>query len=59
MMNKNILKNTRKRLITINMIVVGIVFIVFALFIYKFFYDLTYNGVDKDLQMQMQKLKMI
>ena len=55
MMNKNILKNTRKRLITINMMVVGIVFIVFALFIYKFFYDLTYNGVDKDLQMQMQK----
>ncbi|MDQ0557126.1 sensor histidine kinase [Paraclostridium ghonii] len=57
MMNKNILKNTRKKLITLNTLVVGVVFILFTLFIYKFFYDLTYNGVDKDLHMQLQKVE--
>lgn len=55
MMNKNILKKTRKKLITLNTLVVGVIFIVFTLFIYSYFYNLTYKGVDKELYMQYEK----
>ena len=54
-MNKNILKKTRKKLITLNTLVVGVIFIVFTLFIYSYFYNLTYKGVDKELYMQYEK----
>ncbi|WP_373601553.1 sensor histidine kinase [Paraclostridium bifermentans] len=57
MMNKNILKKTRKNLILLNTLVVGVIFIIFTLFIYKYFYNLTYQKVDKELYMQYQKVE--
>ncbi|CEJ73913.1 two-component sensor histidine kinase [[Clostridium] sordellii] len=55
MMNKNILKKTRKKLTTINTLVVGIIFILFTIFIYQYFYNLTYKSIDKELYMQSKK----
>lgn len=57
MMNKNILKKTRKNLIILNTLVVGVIFVIFTLFIYKYFYNLTYQKVDKELYMQYQKVE--
>ncbi|WP_196333209.1 sensor histidine kinase [Paraclostridium sordellii] len=54
-MNKNILKKTRKKLTTINTLVVGIIFILFTIFIYQYFYNLTYKSIDKELYMQSKK----
>ncbi|GAA0103721.1 HAMP domain-containing sensor histidine kinase [Paraclostridium sordellii] len=55
MMNKNILKKTRKKLTTINTLVVGIIFILFTIFIYQYFYNLTYKSIDNELYMQSKK----
>lgn len=55
MMNKNILKKTRKKLTTINTLVVGIIFILFTIFIYQYFYNLTYKSIDNELYIQSKK----
>ncbi|CEQ29658.1 two-component sensor histidine kinase [[Clostridium] sordellii] len=55
MMNKNILKKTRKKLTTINTLVVGIIFILFTIFIYQYFYNLTYKSIDDELYIQSKK----
>ncbi|WP_196334358.1 sensor histidine kinase [Paraclostridium sordellii] len=54
-MNKNILKKTRKKLTTINTLVVGIIFILFTIFIYQYFYNLTYKSIDDELYIQSKK----
>ncbi|WP_164690211.1 sensor histidine kinase [Paraclostridium sordellii] len=54
-MNKNILKKTRKKLTTINTLVVGIIFILFTIFIYQYFYNLTYKSIDNELYIQSKK----
>ncbi|CEK29726.1 two-component sensor histidine kinase [[Clostridium] sordellii] len=56
MMNKNILKKTRKKLTTINTLVVGIIFILFTIFIYQYFYSLTYKSIDNELYIQSKKV---
>ncbi|WP_196343662.1 sensor histidine kinase [Paraclostridium sordellii] len=54
-MNKNILNKTRKKLTTINTLVVGIIFILFTIFIYQYFYNLTYKSIDDELYIQSKK----
>ncbi|HSQ88986.1 HAMP domain-containing sensor histidine kinase [Romboutsia sp.] len=49
MINKNILYKTKKKLIILNTLVVGVLFLIFSTFIYAYFHNLTYKAVDEGL----------
>lgn len=56
MINKNILDKTKKKLIILNTLVVGVLFLIFSMFIYGYFYNLTYKEVDKGLYRQFDMI---
>lgn len=49
MINKSLLLKTRNKLIFFNTVVVGILFLVFSVFIYCYFKGVTYNSIDENL----------
>ncbi|RDY29117.1 sensor histidine kinase [Romboutsia weinsteinii] len=52
MINKNILSKTRRDLIRINTLAVGVLFFIFIIFIYFYFNNLTYKKIDIALNRQ-------
>lgn len=56
MINKNILDKTKKKLIILNTLVVGVLFLIFSMFIYGYFYNLTYKEVDRGLYRQFDMI---
>lgn len=56
MINKNILYKIKKKLIILNTLVVGVLFLIFSIFIYVYFYNLTYKEVDEGLYRQFEML---
>lgn len=57
MINKNILSKTKNKLIVFNTVVVGVLFLVFSIFIYMYFSDLTYKNIDNSLSYQYEHLR--
>lgn len=57
MINKNILSKTKNKLIVFNTVVVGVLFLVFSVFIYMYFSDLTYKNIDDSLSYQYEHLR--
>ena len=56
MMNKNILRKTQRKLTYLHTIVFGLLFLCLSLFIYYYFYNLTYSSVDKNLSSQYKTI---
>lgn len=54
MINKNLLYKTRNKLIFFNTVVVGILFLVFSVFIYLYFEGVTYKNIDDKLLAQYE-----
>lgn len=54
MINKNVFTKTKNSLIKINIVVVGSFLIIFSICIFLYFQGLTYNGVDKKLEEELE-----
>ena len=56
MINKNVFTDTRKRLIKINLFVVGGFLLIFSLFIFFYFKELTYTNVDSKIEEELESI---
>ena len=58
MINKSVLKKTKSRLIKINIGVVFSFLILFSIFIYTYFSEVTYNSIDDKLKDELESITM-
>ena len=50
MINKNVFTDTKQRLIKINLFVVGGFLLIFSIFIFFYFKELTYTNIDSKIE---------
>ncbi|MFI3209931.1 MAG: HAMP domain-containing sensor histidine kinase [Peptostreptococcaceae bacterium] len=55
-MNNKLFTKTKNKLIFLYTSIVGVVFLFFSIFIYQYFYDFTYNDIDRSLNDQLHKI---
>lgn len=58
MINKNVFTDTKSRLIKINLLVVGGFLLIFSLFIFVYFKELTYNEIDSKIELELESMSM-
>ena len=56
MINKNVFTETRKRLIKINLLVVGGFLLIFSSFIFFYFKELTYTNLDTIIEEELESI---
>lgn len=56
MINKNVFEDTRKRLIKINLFVVGGFLLIFSSFIFFYFKDRTYSDIDSKIKEELESI---
>ena len=56
MINKNVFIDTKKKLIKINLFVVGGLLLIFSIFIFFYFKELTYNNIDSKIEEELQSI---
>ncbi len=56
MINKNVFTDTKQRLIKINLLVVGGFLLIFSIFIFFYFKELTYTNIDSKIEEELESI---
>lgn len=56
MINKNVFTDTKQRLIKINLLVVGGFLLIFSIFIFFYFKELTYTNIDRKIEEELESI---
>ena len=56
MINKNVFTDTKQRLIKINLFVVGGFLLIFSIFIFFYFKELTYTNIDSKIEEELESI---
>lgn len=56
MINKNVFTDTKQRLIRINLLVVGGFLLIFSIFIFFYFKELTYTNIDSKIEEELESI---